>query len=210
MQSIRLLALVGLLFARAGAATLVAQAAPSAVSEPLLRPGDAVQITVFRQPELSGEFTLGATGAIDHPLYQEVVVAGVPLKTARERLRTYLLDWEADPHFLLKPLFRVAVGGEVTRPNLYTFAPEMTIAQAVAAAGGVTEGGRLEAVRVLRDGEELLVDLTASGGGGLQMTVRSGDQILVTRSRSEFFRDYVAPAGSLIMAGVTLVSILVR
>jgi protein involved in polysaccharide export with SLBB domain len=172
----------------------------------VLRPGDAVQITVWRKEELSGEFTIAADGTVDHPLYQGVVVAGVPLATARERIRTFLLDWEAEPQLHVKPLFRVAVGGAVQRPNLYSLAPETTISQAVAAAGGVTERGRLNRVQVLRRGEEIVVDLTDVNATALDATVRSGDQIIVGQRSVVVFREYIAPAGTLMVALVSLVN----
>jgi hypothetical protein len=42
------------------------------------------------------------------------------------------------------------------------------------------------------------------------MTVRSGDQIFVEPTRTQAFRDYVAPAGTLVMAAVSLISVLLR
>jgi polysaccharide export outer membrane protein len=192
-----------------GASPVFAQAAPAA-DGPMLRPGDAVQITVWRKPEFSGDFNIGANGAVDHPLYQDVVVAGVPMSVARDRMREYLKTWEVDPRFVIKPLFRVAVGGQVQRPSLYALPPEMTIAQAVATAGGVTPQGRIDRVRVLRDGRELRVDLTSAQGPGVGETVRSGDQIIVEQRSGEVFRQYIAPAGTLATAAVTLIALLVR
>ena len=199
------LALVALL----GASPLLARA-QSTAQGPVLHPGDAVQITVWRKPEFSGEFNVGANGAVDHPLYQDVAVADVPLDVVRERLRTYLKTWENDPRFVIKPLFRVAVGGQVQKPSLYALPPEMTIAQAVATAGGVTPQGRLNRVRVLRSSGDLLVDLTSSEGPGARETVRSGDQIIVEQRSGEVFRQYIAPAGTIATAVVALISLLVR
>lgn len=192
-----------------GASPLFAQQAPAA-DGPVLQPGDAVQIDVWRKPEFSGQFNIGANGAVDHPLYQEVLVAGVPLAVARQRMRDYLKTWEVDPRFVLKPLLRVAVGGQVQRPSLYALPPEMTIAQAVATAGGVTPQGRINRVRVLRTGGEIWVDLTRSEGPGVNQTVRSGDQIIVEQRSGEIFRQYIAPAGTLATAAVTLIALLVR
>lgn len=177
---------------------------------PVLHPGDAVQITVWRKPEFSGEFNVGANGAVDHPLYQDVVVAEVPLSVARERLRTYLKTWENDPRFVVKPLFRVAVGGQVQKPSLYALPPEMTIAQAVATAGGVTPQGRLNRVRVLRAGGDLVLDLTRSDGAGARETVHSGDQIIVEQRGGEVFRQYIAPAGTMAAAFVALLNLILR
>lgn len=192
-----------------GASPVFAQQAPAG-GGPVLRPGDAVQITVWRKPEFSGEFNIASNGAVDHPLYQDVVVAGFPMSVAHQRMRDFLKTWEVDPRFVIKPLFRVAVGGQVQKPNLYALPPEMTIAQAVATAGGVTPQGRLNRVRVLRAGGDLLVDLTQSDGPGARETVRSGDQIIVEQRGGEVFRQYIAPAGALASAVVTLVALLVR
>jgi protein involved in polysaccharide export with SLBB domain len=181
----------------------------SSSSGAVLNPGDAVRITVWRKPELSGEFELTGAGTIDHPIYQSVQAAGVPVSEVHRRLNVFLLDWEAEPRFTVKPLFRVAVGGEVLRPSLYTLAPEVTIAQAVATAGGVTDRGRLTRVRVLRSGSDMTVDLTRSDSHLALMTVRSGDQIIVERRR-EVFREYIAPAGTIAMAAVSLLNILLR
>jgi protein involved in polysaccharide export with SLBB domain len=104
----------------------------------------------------------------------------------------------------------VAVGGQVQRPSLDALPPEMTVAQAVATAGGVTPQGRLNRVRVLRAGGDLLVDLTRSDGPASRETVRSGDQIIVEQRGGETFRAYIAPAGALASAAVALVAILLR
>lgn len=187
-----------------------ASAGAQAAEEPTIQPGDGVAITVWRKPEFSGEFSVAADGTVDHPLYQDVVLAGVPMTVARERLREFLSTWERDPRFVVKPLFRVAVGGEVQKPDLYALSPETTIVQAVARAGGVTARGRLNRVRVLRPGGDFTIDLTRSDSPMARATVRSGDQIIVEQRGSETFRQYIAPAGTFAMAAVSLLSLLFR
>ena len=186
--------------ARAGA-----QATPD--SDATLSPGDHVQIAVWRMPELSGEFAVGSDGTITHPLYHAVRVTGVPLSSVESRVRAVLARLDANPQFVVQPLLRVAVGGEVVRPNVFTLPPETSVAQAVAQAGGATEQGRLDHVRLVRGGRVLVVDLTQSGNGRLELPIRSGDQIVVERRRSTF-RDVVAPLGSVI-AGIAGVASLV-
>jgi protein involved in polysaccharide export with SLBB domain len=175
----------------------------------VLRPGDAVRITVWRQPELSGEFTISESGTITHPLYRELVVTGVPLDDARRRVHDYLSRLESNPQFVVEPLLRVSVGGEVRQPSLYRLTPETSIAEAVAMAGGATERGRMERVRLFRGGEVMVVDLTSPRAGLAQEPIRSGDQIFVDRKTS-LFRDYIAPAGGVVAALATLLNILIR
>ncbi|HET9982418.1 MAG TPA: polysaccharide biosynthesis/export family protein [Longimicrobiales bacterium] len=190
-------------------ATVSAQMPAPAAPAPLLQPGDAVRVTVWRRPELSGEFDLAADGAPRHPLYRDVRIAGVPADTVEARVRQFLSRYEENPRFVVEPLLRVAVGGEVRQPSLYAFAPEVTVANAIARAGGATERGRLDRVRVLRGGRELRVDLTRSDGGLGSERVRSGDQIVVGRRR-DVFREVIGPTASLAGAAAAIANILLR
>ncbi|MDB4948736.1 MAG: polysaccharide export protein [Gemmatimonadetes bacterium] len=204
---LRALAAFVLLFA-CRAAGLHAQAVP-ADPPAALSPGDAVRITVWRSPELSGEFDIGADGSIMHPLFRDVTAAGVPFRELESRIRVKLERYSTDPQFVVAPLFRVSVGGEVRSPMLLTLGPEVTITQAIARAGGATEQGRLRAVRLIRGGVERPLDLTRPEGGAMTMTVRSGDQIVVPR-RTSIFREYIAPGGSVVAAAGVLLNILLK
>jgi polysaccharide export outer membrane protein len=172
----------------------------------VLQPGDQLRVTVWRRPEYSGDFLVAADGTLRHPLFKEVRVAGVPLGTAHQRLREFLTRYEANPEFVIEPLMRVAVGGEVRTPNLYSFAPEVTVAQAVALAGGATDRGRLSAVQVTRGGGRISVDLSRADARGSLMTIRSGDQIVVTRRRN-VLTDFILPISSLVAAVGTILQL---
>jgi polysaccharide export outer membrane protein len=185
------------------------QAAPAPVLDVTLRPGDALRITVLRHPELTGEFVIAANGMLIHPVFRELMVANVPASEVESRVRDLLGRFESRPEFVLDPLFKVAVGGEVRQPNLYALRPTTTIAQAVAVAGGATERGRLDRVRLFRAGTEIRIDLNRAETGMGMEPIRSGDQILVER-RSSVFRDYIAPAGSVVAALAALVNIATR
>lgn len=187
------------------ASSLAAQNGSAAAREAVLMPGDMVRITVWRQPELSGDFAVAADGSIRHPLYQAVKVAGVGTTAAEARLREFLGRLESTPQFVLEPLFRVTVGGEVRQPNLYSLPQETSVSQAVAMAGGPTERGRLDRVILQRDGREQVIDLNVPGFGAAHMPVRSGDRIFVARRRD--WRDYVTPVASTLAAAVGIVNI---
>jgi protein involved in polysaccharide export with SLBB domain len=174
----------------------------------VLRPGDVLRVTVWRNPELTGEFAIARDGTLSHPLYRDVVVAGLDLAGAEARLRDLLSGLESNPRFVIEPLLRVSVGGEVRQPSLYRLPPETSIAEAVALAGGATERGRLEAVRLFRGGAEIRVDLTRPEAGLAQDPIRSGDQIFVDR-RVSVFREYIAPAASVVAAAAALLRLVI-
>ena len=182
------------------------RAAAQASDSVFLRPGDVIHLAVFRQPELSGDFAISPEGTIQHPLLTEVSVVGVPRSVIRERLRTAISRFERDPNFVFDFLYRVGVGGEVRLPNLYTLSPETTLGQAVAAAGGTTEFGRLDRVHVIRGGRELIVDLQRPDTGVSEMRIRSGDQIRVAR-RSNLLRDFLGPFAAIVGAAAAIATV---
>ncbi|MBW3654567.1 MAG: SLBB domain-containing protein [Gemmatimonadetes bacterium] len=183
--------------------------AAQAGAETVLNPGDAVRITVWRRDDLSGEFSIAADGTVVHPLLKQVVVTGISLPEAERRLGEMLQRVEGNAPFVVEGLLRVSVGGEVRTPNLYALTPVTTVSQAVALAGGISDRGRLDRVRLIRGGTEQMIDLTDPAQRLSNMTVRSGDQIVVAR-RGNVFRDVIAPAGSLAAAVVSLIGILTR
>jgi protein involved in polysaccharide export with SLBB domain len=163
----------------------------------MLTPGDSVRVVVWRRPEFSGDFVVAPNGTITHPLYRSVTVGGVPFATAEANLRRFLARFEENPEFVMEPLVRVAVSGEVDRPRVYALRPETTIAEAIGVAGGVTRDGNRGRIRILRtenSGQvrELVADLNDPQTGAGGSPVLSGDQIVVDRKRN-FLRDVVLP-----------------
>ncbi len=164
----------------------------------MLSPGDSVRIVVWRKPEMSGDFIIAPDNTISHPLYRAVRVGGVPFTSAEANVRTFLARFEQDPQFVIEPLVRVAVSGEVGRPQVFAVRPETTIGEAVAQAGGPNQFGKRDHVRVLRKDaaggqRELIVSLLEPTGSAGMLRVHSGDQIVVDRKKS-FFREVFLPA----------------
>ena len=123
----------------------------------------------------------------------------------RERLERL----ESNPQFVVLPLLRVAVGGEVRQPGLLRLPPGTRISEAVALAGGASERAQLRHVRLVRGGELLRVDLSSPEFGWAQRPIRSGDQLFIER-RTSVFRDYIAPTASITAAVASVIRLLVR
>jgi polysaccharide export outer membrane protein len=172
------------------------QSTPSS-DQAVLSPGDSVRIVVWRKPEFSGDFVVAPNGTVTHPLFRSVQVGGIPFATAEANVRRFLSRFEENPEFVMEPLIRVAISGEVGRPQVFAVRPETTIAEAVARAGGTTEVGVRDRIRVFRleqsgQQQELLINLTDPTGTSGRIQVRSGDQIVVDRKRS-FLREVLLP-----------------
>jgi polysaccharide export outer membrane protein len=186
-----------------------AQVTAKDTSSAALAPGDVLRITVWRNAEFSGDFAIGLDGSITHPLYRELVVVGMPFDAVEDRVRSFLSRFDKNPAFVISPLLRIFVGGEVREPSVYTLPPGTTIAQAVAVAGGATERGRLDRVLVRRQREVFVADLAEAAVDRSPIEIRSGDQILVRRGRS-FLRDYLGPTSSVIGALAAVASIAIQ
>jgi protein involved in polysaccharide export with SLBB domain len=197
----------------AGARPAVAQGAlpDSAVApaEPVLRPGDVVRITVWRKPELSGEFQVADDGTVGEPFYMSVTVAGIPFTEAAARVRAHVERFETQPQVLVEPLFRVGVGGEVQRPDMYTFGHSVTVGQVVLLAGGPTPRGDAGRVWLYRAGDRLRVNMYQPDDPVARSPIRSGDYVVVESER-QVVRDYVLPTLLAVGATASIARLLIR
>lgn len=187
-----------LLLSAALASPATSQVLPVSAYDPVLEPGDHVELIVWRNPEMSGEFEVAPDSTLGHPILQAVKVGGVKVSTAEERLRVFLGRFEANPQLVLRPRFRVFVGGEVGTPGFHLFSPNVSVAEAVMLAGQ-TDRSRMDRVSLTREGHEEVVDLTSVDSRHARQLIRSGDQIVVDR-RGNTFRDVIMPAVTFIGA----------
>jgi len=171
-----------------------------------------VRIVVWRKPEFSGDFVIAPDGTITHPLFRGVKVAGLPFARAESNLRAFLAQYEDNPQFVMEPLIRLAVSGEVNRPSVFATRPETTVGEAVARAGGPTKDAANNRVRLIRltpngQQQQYVLDLKDPKASAGTTQLRSGDQIVIDRKKS-FFRDIFIPAigiiGSIASVGLLI------
>lgn len=152
-----------------------------------LQPGDLLAVQVWREPDLSGQFPVSEDGYVIIPLLGRVQAGGVPIDQLRDTLYAAYAAELRNPSIVITPLRRIYVLGEVRAPALYNVDPTISIAGAVAMAGGANPQGSLQNIRVVRsDGVEqegIRVDSPIAQSG-----ISSGDQIFVGR-RSWFDRN---------------------
>jgi len=179
---------------------LSAQSAGLPSDEASLQPGDSIRITVWQEPTLSGQFEVNPSGKLNHPLYQELQVAGVPLSQFELRLRQHLTRFRQDPQFSVEPLFGVVVSGEVIKGGVYTLGPGVTLARAMTMAAP-TRNARLDRVRLIRDRKSYVADFNDPEANWIRTPVRSGDHIIV-EPRLNVLRDVIGPITG-VMGGLT-------
>jgi polysaccharide export outer membrane protein len=189
-----------------GGRALQAQEVPAArveEGEDRIRPGDAVRLSVWRHPDLSGDFPVNQYGVVVLPKLGEVDVTGDTHRTLRERVLAALRETVVSPSIELVVLKRIRVLGEVQQPNVLFVDPTMTIADALAMAGGTTPQGRQGVVTLRREGVALSADIRSDTRLS-DTRIRSGDELVVPL-RSWIDRN----SSALIGAGAALGGILV-
>src|SRR5262245_18169191 len=62
-----------------------------------LGPADQVRITVFNEPELTGQFVVGSQGTIAYPLVGNIRAAGLTVQEFTEALQTALAQYVRAP-----------------------------------------------------------------------------------------------------------------
>jgi len=180
----------------------------------VLSPGDSVRISVWRSPELSGDFVVGSDGSITHPLYRTVKVAGLSQATVEANLGRFLAGFQSSPQFVVEPLIRVAVTGEVTRPTVFALRPQTSVSEAVARAGGLNQFGKAGSVRLRRTDasgtpREYYFNLNDPKDPVGSNPVHSGDLIVVERKHN-FFREIILPGVGLIGSVASIVLLIDR
>ena len=161
-----------------GAAT-----APTVSPGYVLGAGDKMQVTVFGETALTGEFTVSGVGDVSLPLIGAVHASGLTVPQFVESVRTRLADgYIRDPKISAQMLtFRpYYILGEIGKPGEYPYSDDLTVMNAVATAGGFTYRAEKKRIFVRHPGasREVPVVLTAT------TPVQPGDTI---RVRERFF-----------------------
>lgn len=168
-----------------GAAALLLLPPPGAGGQELptssaqtLRPGDVVRLNIWREPDMSGEFIVDETGLVVFPRVGEYRVLGDTPETLKARLLADYQQYLRNPSIEITVLRRVSIVGAVRNPGLHLVDPTVTLADALARAGGPSENADQDRLRIIRDGVELGVNLRADTRIA-DSPLRSGDQIYV-------------------------------
>jgi protein involved in polysaccharide export with SLBB domain len=124
-----------------------AQSSPSvAVSgDYVLRPGDAIEMIIYKEQDLSVRTKIGKDGKVQLPLLGVVNLAGLTLSGATDLLtKRYDADYLVSPQIYLNILgyqtVKFTIIGQVGKPGTYEYSESepLDLLQAVGMAGGFT------------------------------------------------------------------------
>jgi polysaccharide export outer membrane protein len=165
-------------------------------------------LRIWREPDLSGEFGVDESGTVTFPKLGPMVVSNESAESLKARLVSAYQEFLRNPSVDVILLRRVNVLGAVKNPGLYPIDPTMTIADAVALAGGATPDGDRHRIELLRGGTRLDVKLSDQSRIA-DLPLRSGDQLFVPE-RSWISRSPAVVAASLSAAASLIIALLLR
>ncbi len=180
------------------AATAAPAAPPSVESDNqyIIGPGDALQVFVWRNPELTANVPVRPDGKISTPLVENMTAVGkTPSQLARD-VEKVLSEYIRSPQVSvivstpMSTYSQVKVIGQVAKAQSLPYREGMKVLDAVLAVGGLAPfaaGNRAKIVRT--DGKKQseikvkLADLLDKGDLSQNFDLRSGDVLVVPESR---------------------------
>ena len=163
-------------------AMIAALCSPLRADEYKLGAGDKIRVVVLADPEFSSEYEVDATGNISARMVGRMSVIGMTtaeLETAlteRYRAGGYLRNPRLSVELLsARPFF---ILGEVVKPGSYSYVAGLTVAQAIAIAGGYTRRASTSRIKIKRFGskagaeESVTEDSTINPGDILRVPER--------------------------------------
>ena len=173
----------------------VHEEAYEAPGEFLLGPEDVLDITVWRNQDLSKTAVIRPDGMVSMPIVGDVRAAGLTASALAKQLNTQLAPFvpnvNVSVHVKEVNSYHIYVLGEVAKPGKYQVKSYTTLLQALSMAGGFTEyakKGKLQVVRNSPNGDgrhhEIRItvrytDLITGEDGSGNFVLKSGDTVVV-------------------------------
>ena len=134
-------------------AAAVARAAV-ATAEYQIGPEDVLDISVWKNPELSRKVPVRPDGKVSLPLVNDIQAAGLTPSELRQQLATRLAEFVPTPEVAVivaeVQSLKVAVVGAVKTPGRFSLRSPATVLECIALAQGLTEFASRERIVVLR------------------------------------------------------------
>ena len=175
--------------------------AGSVLSDPVKKPAtdnpnyligaqDVLDISVWKEPELTRAVPVRPDGKISMPLLNDVQAAGLTPIQLAANITAGLKKFVTDPQVTIIVTQinsqRVYILGEVTRAGAYPLLPNMTVLQALSHGGSFTQFANLKKIYVLRveNGKQEkhsfnYKDVVAGKAADQNIFLKAGDTIVV-------------------------------
>ncbi|MCH9028293.1 MAG: SLBB domain-containing protein [Bacteroidetes bacterium] len=151
-----------------------------------LSAGDGVRISFLDIKDIiTGDYFIEPTGLLQLPFIGIINTTDKDIKEIISEIEFRYDSLYKNPQLTVHTLFRINVLGEVNNPGFYYVSELEKFTAILALAGGTTGNADLESIKLLRNFEEIQLDVetiikerSSASDFGLQ----SGDQIFVPRT----------------------------
>jgi polysaccharide export outer membrane protein len=139
--------------------------------------GDTIIIKVYGEEALTLETQVTNSGTINYPFLGSLKLIGLTIKEVEKIVYNGLKgDYFIEPNVyvgmvLYRPFY---IHGEVKQPGGYPYQPGMTVNQAIALAGGLTERAAKDKIVISREGSKIESEL-----GNINSNIKAGDTITI-------------------------------
>ena len=182
-----------------GCATPDYPPAPASAASPdynwIIGPGDAINVVVWRNPELSASVPVRPDGKIATPLVEDLPAIGKDPTTLARDIEKALSKYIRDPvvtvvvtGFVGPYSEQIRVVGEAAKPQLLPYKQKMTMLDVMIAVGGLTDfadGNKATLLRASEGNKQYSVrlkDLIKRGDITANVEMRPGDVVIIPQS----------------------------
>lgn len=129
-----------------------------------INPGDLLEVSVWKEPDLQREVLVRPDGAFSFPLSGDIVAVGRTVAAVRaelaQRLAAYIQDLVVTVTVAEIRGNKIFVIGQVNTPGEIVMNPVVDVMQALSIAGGTTPFAQVNNIKILRrqNGEQTIID----------------------------------------------------
>jgi len=156
-----------------------------------LQPGTRLQITVYREDDLSGIYEIDPAGKLNFPLIGDIHTAGLEVEDFRvelvEKLKKYLVNPQVSISRSEGSIKSISILGHVAKPGVYDYSEGSTLMRLISSAGGFSESANKRKIKIIRIIDQKKKVIVANGldiidGKEDDPKIESGDIIFVSES----------------------------
>lgn len=120
---------------------------------------DVINVRVWRERDLSGDFVVRPDGRISLPLAGEIEADGITPNQLKTRIVEALSNYMNRPEVTLEVRRvnskRYFISGEINRPGAFTVISPITVLEAISNAGGLKDFANSKKIVIMRGNERL-------------------------------------------------------
>jgi len=148
--------------------------------------GDGVRISFLDIDDvITGDYYIQPNGLLHLPFIGVINTSNTDFKEIKSKIEFRYDSLYRNPHLTVNALFRINILGEVRNPGFYYVSDYEKFTAILAFAGGTTGSADLENIKLIRNFEEIYLDVETiiqEGSSATDFGLQSGDQVFVPRT----------------------------